>query len=71
MLGALERFEVEGRRPVCRSRKMWRRCVQEDMALMGLDDHQAKDRATKCSTAQEKRMWMRNEMMMMVNNVIS
>ncbi len=41
VLGILERMEVEGRRPVGRPKKTWRRCIQE---LMGLDEHQAEDR---------------------------
>ncbi len=38
-------LEAEGRRPVGRPRKTWRRCIQEDLALMGLDEHCAEDRA--------------------------
>ncbi len=44
MLGVLERLEVDGRRPVGRPRKTWRREIQEDLALMRLDEHQAEDR---------------------------
>ncbi len=44
VLGVLERIEVEGRRPVGRHRKTWRRCRQEDLPLMGLDEHQEEDR---------------------------
>ncbi len=59
VLGVVERLEVEGRRPVGRPRKMWRRCVQEDLALVGLDEHRTEDRvewrrAIKYPTAQEE-----------------
>ncbi len=59
VLEVLERLEVEGRRPVRRPRKTWRRCIQENMALMGLDEHLAEDRvewrrAIKRPTIQEK-----------------
>lgn len=37
MLGGLEKFEVEGRRLVDRPRNMWRNCIQEGLALMGLE----------------------------------
>ncbi len=40
VLGALEILEVEGRRPVGRPRKTWR-CIQEDLALLGMDEHEA------------------------------
>ncbi len=40
----LEGLEVEGRRPVGRPRKTWRRCTQDGLALMGLDEHRAEDR---------------------------
>lgn len=39
-MGVLERFEVEGRKPVGRPGKTWKRCIREDLALMGLDDNQ-------------------------------
>ncbi len=44
MLGVLERLQVEGKRPVGRPRKMWKSCIQEDLAWMGLDEHQAERR---------------------------
>ncbi len=54
----MEILEVEGKRPVGRPRKTWR-CIQEDLALMELDEHQAEDRvewrrAIKHPTAQEE-----------------
>ncbi len=78
VLGVLERLEVEGRRPVGRPRKMWR-CIQEDLALMGLNEHRAEDRvewrkAIKRPTAQEVKTdiyeMMIMMMMMMINSVL-
>lgn len=40
VLRVLEELEVEGRRQVDRPRKLWR-CIEEDSALMGLDEHRA------------------------------
>ena len=37
-------IEVEGRRPVGRPRKTWRRCVDEDMARLGVGEESALDR---------------------------
>ncbi len=56
VLGALERLEVEVRRPVGRPQKTWR-CTQEDLALLGVDEHGAETEwnggAIKHQTARE------------------
>ncbi len=40
VLEALERLEVEGRRPLGRPQETWR-CTKEDLALLGMDEHGA------------------------------
>jgi hypothetical protein len=36
--------EVEGRRPPGRPKKSWRKCVDEDLATLGVDEEDALDR---------------------------
>lgn len=47
MQGALKRLEVEGRRQVGRPRKTWIKCIQEALALMGLNENQAEDKSRR------------------------
>ncbi len=36
--------EVEGRRPVGRPRKTWRKCIEQDLNQLGLREEMAQDR---------------------------
>ncbi len=44
VLGMVEEVEVEGRKPVGRPRKTWRRCVERDLKRLGLCEEMAQDR---------------------------
>ncbi len=48
MVGKVEEVEVEGRRPVGRPRKTWRKCIEQDLNQLGLR-----------KMAQDRRKWRR------------
>ena len=43
-LGRAMRMEVPGRRPVGRPKKSWRRCIEEDMEDLGIEEDTAENR---------------------------